>query len=102
MLFFYRRIFVVEKHLANPRNLFFVIFIVLVTLWSIGYTFTIMFMCKGRFRILFTDLIATMEYCINILLVGYSYAISGFVIDALIILVPLPFVSERNFSMGLG
>jgi hypothetical protein len=95
VLFFYRRIFVVDKNWRSARNLIFVSMITLVALWTIGYTVTLMFMCKGRFEILFTDLMATMAYCMNILIVGYSYAVSDFILDAIIILLPLPFVSMR-------
>jgi hypothetical protein len=94
VLFFYRRIFVVDKDLRNVRNLLFLTMITIVALWATGYTITLIFMCKGRFEILWSDLIAMMDYCMNILKVGYSYAVSDFILDALIIMLPLPFVSE--------
>jgi hypothetical protein len=70
--------------------------IVLIGLWAASYTFAFMFMCKGKFEILFTDLMATMIQCVDTFKVGYSCSISDFVGDALILLIPLPFVSSRS------
>jgi hypothetical protein len=62
-------------------------------------------MCKGKFELLFTDLEATMTQCVDTFKVGYSCSISDFVGDALILLIPLPFVSScsisREFFVGL-
>lgn len=67
--------------------------ITLMGLWAASFTFAFMFMCKGKFEILFTDLMAVMVQCVDTFMVGYSCSISDFVCDALIILIPLPFVS---------
>jgi hypothetical protein len=95
VLFLYRRIFVIDKHWKNARNCFMVLMIVLIALWSVSFTFTFMFMCKGKFEVLFYDLMAVMVECVDTFKVGYSCSISDFVGDALIILIPIPFVSPQ-------
>lgn len=99
VLFLYRRIFVIDKNWKNARNLFFIVMITLIGLWSLAYTFTFMFMCKGKFEVLFTDLLAAMSQCVNTFLVGYSCSISDFIGDVLIVLIPIPLVSATLFSI---
>ncbi|KAF2278032.1 uncharacterized protein EI97DRAFT_432117 [Westerdykella ornata] len=101
VLFLYRRLFVVDKqNWTNGRNVFFITMITLMGLWATSYTFAFMFMCKGNFEILFTDLLAVMEQCVNTFMVGYSCSISDFISDALIVLIPIPFVWQLHLPLG--
>jgi hypothetical protein len=75
--------------------------IVLMGLWAVSFTFTFIFMCKGKFELLFTDLMAVMVQCVDTFKVGFSCSISDFVGDALILLIPLPFVGPCSIPKEL-
>lgn len=64
----------------------------LVGMWSASYVFAFIFMCRQDVEVLFMDPSVLMQKCVDTLMVGYSYAISDFITDALIILIPIPFV----------
>ena len=68
--------------------------IALIGSWAIAYFFTFLFMCRGKFEVLFTDLLAAMAQCVDTFKVGYSCSISDFVGDVLIVLIPIPMVSS--------
>lgn len=71
--------------------------ILLVSLWSASYVFAFIFMCRKDVYVLFSAEPADLlKRCVNTLAVGYSYSISDFVTDGLIILIPMPFVSLRR------
>lgn len=75
----------------------FTIMIILVVVWSVAYTFTFIFMCGTRFDVLVGESEDDPAiYCVDTLMVGYSYAISDFISDMIIILIPIPFVSVRE------
>ncbi|KAF2120407.1 hypothetical protein BDV96DRAFT_595941 [Lophiotrema nucula] len=97
VLFFYRRIFVVDKALSSARNLLFCTMIILIAMWSVVYTFTFTFMCGTRFDVLVGESEDDPAiYCVDTLKVGYSYAISDFISDAIIILIPIPFILKLH------
>jgi hypothetical protein len=97
VLFFYRRIFVVDKAFSSARNLLFCTMIILIAIWSVVYIFTFIFMCGTRFDVLVGESEDDPSiYCVDMLKVGYSYAISDFISDAIIVLIPIPFVSVRK------
>lgn len=91
VLAFYRRIFVIEKR--NPHNMLnilYIAFIVVIALWIGGYTFAFMFACKVNFSAWWTSAISLITNCVDTLNLLYSYAITDFITDALIILLPIP------------
>lgn len=97
VLFFYRRIFIVDRSLKSARSLIFTTMIALIVVWSFIYTFTFIFMCGTRFDVLVGESEDDPAiYCVDTLKVGYSYAISDFISDVIIILIPIPFVSARE------
>lgn len=97
VLSFYHRIFVVDKPLSNARTLLFTSMIILVVIWSVAYAFTFIFMCGTRFDVLVGESEDDPAiYCVNILRVGYSYAIPDLISDMIIILIPIPFVSVKK------
>lgn len=71
--------------------------IILVVIWSVAYAFTFIFMCGTRFDVLVGESEDDPAiYCVNILRVGYSYAIPDLISDMIIILIPIPFVSVKK------
>ncbi|KAF2258878.1 hypothetical protein CC78DRAFT_477090 [Lojkania enalia] len=99
VLFLYRRLFVVNRNWKDPRSALFIVMIALTTMWAISYTFTFIFMCKGDFNVLFYDLLAVQEKCVDTFKVGYSFSISDFVSDVLILLIPIPFIWQLRLPL---
>jgi hypothetical protein len=64
----------------------------LIGMWSASYIFAFIFMCRQDVEVLFMDPTILVQKCVDTLKLGYSYAISDFITDALIILIPIPFV----------
>ena len=80
------------------RNLFFLGFTTLIAMWSVSYIFAFMFMCRKDIQVLFMNPELLQQKCVDTFMVGYSYSISDFMSDGLILLIPLPFVShEQDF-----
>ncbi|KAF2187321.1 hypothetical protein K469DRAFT_725367 [Zopfia rhizophila CBS 207.26] len=95
VLSLYRRIFVVDKHWRDPRNFFMLFMVTLIGMWTTSYTFAFVFMCRIDVQVLFTDPESMIQKCVNTLMFAYSYSISDFISDVLIILIPIPFVSRH-------
>lgn len=93
VLAFYRRIFVVAPHWKNARYIFFTSMMVLIGTWAGAFLFTFVFMCGTSVQVLFIAPEEMIQRCVNTLMVGYSYSISDFISDGLILLIPVPFVS---------
>jgi len=95
VLFFYHRIFVIDTHWKDGRNLCISSLIVLVSLWTIIYTFTYAFACGTHFQALWKPETANDfdKYCVDTTTIGFSIAISAFISDATVLLVPIRFVS---------
>jgi hypothetical protein len=89
VLSFYRRIFVIEKRNArNGHNLLACI----ISLWIGGFTLTFMFACKGHFSAWWTSAFSLMTKCIDTLELLFAFAVTDFVLDAAVILLPIPVV----------
>lgn len=106
-LFFYRRVFVYDK--SNPRNLrnIVVLFtIALVILWGVGFSITYLSACRGDFSVRWsTESSEQIELkCINTFWMLYGLAISDFVMDCMIILIPVPMIWKLHLrsSRKLG
>ncbi|KAF2119247.1 hypothetical protein BDV96DRAFT_642284 [Lophiotrema nucula] len=100
VLSMYKRIFVVVPSWKDKRNLFFIVMITLISAWAISWTFAFIFMCGKEVQTLFTNPENLLKYCVDTLAVGYSHAISDFITDALIILIPIPFIWQLHLPTG--
>jgi hypothetical protein len=92
-LLLYKRIFIVDRSWKDARAVFINAMIIIISLWAGAFTLTFLSMCKGSWQVLFTDIEAALEKCVDTLELGFSLAISDFITDALIIVIPIPFVS---------
>ncbi|ORY19203.1 hypothetical protein BCR34DRAFT_582383 [Clohesyomyces aquaticus] len=95
---FYRRIFTVDKSWRNARSAFFLVAMVLVGMWATAYTFAFMLPCMPDIQVYFVDPENWATKCVNTLMLGYSYAISDFITDILVILIPIPFIWRLHLS----
>ncbi|OCL09075.1 hypothetical protein AOQ84DRAFT_376166 [Glonium stellatum] len=92
-VFFYRRIFVVEKqNFSNLQNIVYTAMICTIFLWSGGFLFSFIFACKGHFTAWWASASSLITNCVNTLELLYAFAISDFITDSIIILLPLPMI----------
>ena len=95
----YRRIF-----LSTSRQIFHLasgFLIVLIWIWGVAYFFSFLFICPGHPTAYWTTLRTEKEFCINTVLLHNAYGVSDFVLDVLIILLPIPLVSLLPLGQGI-
>ena len=68
----------------------------IVVTWSVGFFFAYLFACRGHFAAWWGPIIDITSKCGQAFLMLYILAISDFIIDAIIILLPLPMVSYTS------
>lgn len=74
---------------------------VIVVLWTLGYTFVGVFRC-GRHsfeRRTFEDFEYSNEVCADGIMLGFSFAITDFLTDALIAMVPIPLIWKLQLPL---
>ncbi|KAF1973174.1 hypothetical protein BU23DRAFT_507193 [Bimuria novae-zelandiae CBS 107.79] len=100
VLIFYRRIFTVTQSRKDWRNWFFIAMIVVITAWALSWIFAFVFMCRRNVQTLFTSPENLAANCVDTLAVGYGHSVSDFITDALIIVIPIPFVWKLHLPTG--
>ncbi|KAI2614257.1 uncharacterized protein GGS25DRAFT_470957 [Hypoxylon fragiforme] len=97
-LFFYRRIFSVNK----KTDIFLIGMIVLVVLWTLGFFFTVVFECGTNFWVVWSTDSASAKnlttHCIPTMPLALSIGITDFITDVIIISIPVPLIWRLNFS----
>lgn len=100
-LFFYHRIFVYDKgNFRNLRNIVIHIMMVLVVLWAGGFMLSHVFGCGTDFYAQWSSPYVQITHCINNFLQLYALAMSDFIMDCLIILIPVPLVWKLHLPRG--
>ncbi|OAG06544.1 uncharacterized protein CC84DRAFT_1164794 [Paraphaeosphaeria sporulosa] len=102
VVLFYRRLFVVQKRFGDARNLVISGMATLVVLWTLGYTFAKLFQCGSHSfeRRPFYDFDYSTAVCVDTLMLGYSFAITDFLMDCLIALIPIPLIWKLHLPIG--
>ena len=97
VVFFYRRIFVIDKrHLKDTLNIVYIGILTLVAVWTVSFCFAFMFSCKGHSSAWWTSASSLITNCVNTLELLFAFAISDFVTDIIVIVIPIPsFVLQR-------
>ncbi|KAF2634357.1 hypothetical protein P280DRAFT_511958 [Massarina eburnea CBS 473.64] len=93
VLSLYGRIFVIVSHWKNHRSLFFRSMMTIVGTWAASFTVAFIFACG-------VDPEHMVERCSKGYTVSYWYAISDFISDILIVLVPIPFLWKLQLPLG--
>ena len=106
-LVFYKRIFVYDKsNIRDPRNLMLNILIGIIMVWDLGFTITMFASCRSDFNAMFyTKSTAELAVkCIETFGLIYAYAISDFIVDCFIIIIPAPMIWKLHlpFARKLG
>ena len=90
----YRRIFVVDKeNRLDRRNIFFSFVICIIIFWGGGVFLPTLFACRGSWVVLWGEIEPKPGQCIDGFQLGWAFSISDFITDALVIMIPIPFVS---------
>ena len=90
-VFFYRRIFCVGDKL-QPFNVVTAVVNMIVISWTIGFFFACLFACKGNFAAWWTTQATFTSECVKTVKLEYAFAVSDFLIDVLVISLPIPMV----------
>lgn len=91
-LFFYKRVFAIER--AGATNILLIGMIVLVSMWMVGFFLTTLFQCKLYPGAAWISPIAQLEHCISQPKVALALTITDFITDIAIISIPIPLVRK--------
>lgn len=75
--------------------------IALVSAWTIAFFFMRLLACRGNFSAWWRSALSLMTHCPNTMLKLYWLALSDFVTDVIIVLLPVPMVSRCLQRSGL-
>ncbi|KAF2113243.1 hypothetical protein BDV96DRAFT_119738 [Lophiotrema nucula] len=93
ILFFYRRIFVNHGNKWGIVSIIITTLMVLTGMWGIAFTFSVVFSCKTHFSYWWASAGAELRlYCIDTQMLMYGWVVSGFIMDCLILVIPVPLV----------
>lgn len=99
ILCFYRRIFCQLTKWYDLATLTISFMLVAVVMFGIGVTFATIFACGTHFSYWWSSAGAELkEHCVNTQLLAYAQCVSDFIIDAIIILIPIPLVWRLQLS----
>ncbi|KAI0890386.1 uncharacterized protein GGS22DRAFT_150763 [Annulohypoxylon maeteangense] len=98
-LLFYRRIFSIDQTVDR----FLIWFIVLVSLWTVGFLFTTVFECGLDFWVLWgTNSSAKniTSHCVNTQYMSLIFGVTDFITDVVIIGIPIPLIWRLSLSVS--
>ena len=94
-VFFYRRIFCHGTN-SQPFNILTIAVNIMVVAWTIGFFFAFLLACKGNFAAWWISLATITSECVKTTSLEYAFAVSDFLIDVIIIGLPIPMVCQYN------
>jgi hypothetical protein len=65
--------------------------------WTVGFWFAQVFTCGTHFFAIWGSVQDLVQYCVKTLKKQYALAMSSFIIDAIILIIPLPLVRAVSF-----
>lgn len=96
---FCQRIFSVGGKL-QPFNVVAICINTMTIVWTIGFFFAFLFICKGRFAALWTTEKSIKSECVKTVELNYAVSISDFLMDLIVISLPIPMVRTLNKPAG--
>ncbi|MCJ1356783.1 MAG: hypothetical protein MMC33_006779 [Icmadophila ericetorum] len=96
-LFFYRRIFC-KTNKRDFTNIFTMVMICIIILWTIGFFFAHLFACGTNFSAWWGAPIELITRCVKTEKLLEALAISDFLTDAIIVVIPLPLVWRLHLT----
>ncbi|KAI0099571.1 hypothetical protein F4776DRAFT_525860 [Hypoxylon sp. NC0597] len=97
-LFFYARVFAIQRH--GVINKLLMGFIILIVMWAIAYFFAILFECDHDFWRIWNSQREFMMRCSQTINIVLTLCITDFVTDIFIFLIPIPLVLQLQLSAG--
>ncbi|GAW17101.1 hypothetical protein ANO14919_065510 [Xylariales sp. No.14919] len=95
-LFFYRRVFAIDR--TGATNIFLVGMIVFIITWIAAFFLTSLFQCKLYFSAAWTSPIVQLEHCISQPKVALVLTITDFITDIIILVIPIPLIWQLNLK----
>lgn len=89
-LFFYRRVFAIDR--TGATNILLVGMIILIIMWATAFFLTSLFLCKLYFSAAWTSPIVQLEHCISQPKIALALTITDFITDIIIMVIPIPLV----------
>ncbi|PQE08396.1 integral membrane protein [Rutstroemia sp. NJR-2017a WRK4] len=96
VLFFYHRIFCPNR--TGTARLVIIGMMVLVSLWTMGFGFTVIFPCKVDFNAWWGPTEDLIKKCISPFDLLFALTLSDFITDALVLIIPLPLLWKLQLS----
>lgn len=95
-VFFYRRIFNVRGHQGHGTlfNIISMSFIVLISVWMVGFFFAMLFTCPGHPAAYWASMKANPRYCWDTTNFLLAYCFSDLITDLCVLLLPIPSVGH--------
>jgi hypothetical protein len=90
-LFFYRRIFVTSSK-QRVLNWITWILIVIIIIWGMGFTGYYIGACDSHILAAWSGYLGFATYCLKTELFEQAYAVSDFMLDTMVLVIPLPSV----------
>ena len=95
ILFFYRRIFCVSN--ATVFSWMSIILITLVSVWTVAFYSSHLVVCRGTSNAWSASIAPIIARCVNGWILLYAFAITDFIIDATILVLPLTMVGAQSW-----
>ena len=93
-LFFYRRIFVNRS--SSWFGKIIAALIVIVVMWTVSFFFALLFACKGNWSAWWGSVLDLATKCVQTLQLELALVVSDFIVDVLIMIVPIPMVRSPD------
>lgn len=94
-VFFYRRIFSINKGIDRLLT----VLLVIISMWAIAFFFATLFCCKVMLFAIWQP-VSEMSQCMFFLRILMAFCITGFITDVIIMVTPIPFVWRLKLSRG--
>ena len=100
VVFFYRRIFCTSK--TSRRTTLINIVAGVIVMWTLGFFFAVLFSCRTNWYAHWGSVLDRNSKCVKTKPLLTGYATSDFLMDAFILILPIPMVSGNLSLIGRG
>lgn len=95
-VFLFRRIFLIGG--SSTFRIASLAMIILIILWTVSFFLITLFACRGNFSALWTSVETLLTMCIATLPAGLGFSLSDFIMDLMIMAIPVPMVWRLKMS----
>ena len=101
VLLFYGHVFCFQGH-SRYFDTILRLCVLLVVSWTLAFTVAFFFMCRTEFSVIWSTLDDTIMKCVNTATLTVGFVFSDFIMDVLILVLPIPKVSDLVKYRGRG